>query len=142
MDHARQPWKSVFMSTYLLVWARHVQDIDRKNEQTAAILKRQADQIIELEALYKEEQVLRKRYFNMMEGVSPFLVPFVSLCFIYQNLLHLTVCPLLLSRLWVSAFLCSCGSWPLMYHKLLFSSLFLNEESFGTADDMLDVEKK
>lgn len=107
MDHAKQHWKSVFMSSYLLLWAWHVQDIDRKNEQTAAILKRQADQIIELEALYKEEQVLRKRYFNMMEGVSPFLVPFVSLCFIYQNLLHLTVCPLLLSRLWVSAFPCS-----------------------------------
>lgn len=62
------------------MWAWHVQDIDRKNEQTAAILKRQADQIIELEALYKEEQVLRKRYFNMMEGVSSFLVPFVSPC--------------------------------------------------------------
>ncbi len=47
-----------------------MQDIDRKNEQTAIILKRQADQIIELEALYKEEQILRKRYFNMMEGNS------------------------------------------------------------------------
>lgn len=45
------------------------QDIDRKNEQTAAIVKRQADQIIELEGLYKEEQVLRKRFFNMMEGM-------------------------------------------------------------------------
>jgi hypothetical protein len=47
-----------------------VQDIDRKNEQTAIILKRQADQIIELEALYKEEQILRKRYFNMMEDMK------------------------------------------------------------------------
>ncbi|RRT49661.1 hypothetical protein B296_00033897, partial [Ensete ventricosum] len=31
-------------------------DIDRKNEQTAAILKKQGAQLIELEALYKEEQ--------------------------------------------------------------------------------------
>ncbi|CAK9265415.1 unnamed protein product [Sphagnum jensenii] len=46
------------------------EDIDRKNEQTAIILKRQADQIIELEALYKEEQILRKRYFNMMEDMK------------------------------------------------------------------------
>ncbi|BBN18600.1 protein MpZWICHEL [Marchantia polymorpha subsp. ruderalis] len=46
------------------------EDIDRKNEQTAAIVKRQADQIIELEGLYKEEQVLRKRFFNMMEDMK------------------------------------------------------------------------
>ncbi|KAL2609200.1 hypothetical protein R1flu_027773 [Riccia fluitans] len=46
------------------------EDIDRKNEQTAAIVKRQADQIIELEGHYKEEQVLRKRYFNMMEDMK------------------------------------------------------------------------
>jgi len=52
------------------VWLLHTQDIDRKNLQTAAILKRQADQIIELQSLYKEEQILRKRYFNMMEGMS------------------------------------------------------------------------
>ncbi len=51
-----------------------MQDLDRKNEQTAIILKRQADQILELEALYKEEQILRKRYFNMMEG------QFILLC--------------------------------------------------------------
>ena len=44
------------------------QDIDRKNEQTAAILKMQASQLAELEVLYKEEQVLRKRYFNTIEG--------------------------------------------------------------------------
>lgn len=44
------------------------QDIDRKNEQTAAILKMQAAQLAELEVLYKEEQVLRKRYFNTIEG--------------------------------------------------------------------------
>ncbi len=52
-----------------------MQDLDRKNEQTAIILKRQADQILELEALYKEEQILRKRYFNMMEG------KFILLCY-------------------------------------------------------------
>ncbi|CAM6015279.1 unnamed protein product [Sphagnum balticum] len=46
------------------------EDLDRKNEQTAIILKRQADQILELEALYKEEQILRKRYFNMMEDMK------------------------------------------------------------------------
>lgn len=44
------------------------QDIDRKNEQTAAILKMQAAQLAELEVLYKDEQVLRKRYFNTIEG--------------------------------------------------------------------------
>ena len=42
--------------------------IDRKNEQTAAILKMQGTQLAEMEVLYKEEQVLRKRYFNMIEG--------------------------------------------------------------------------
>ncbi|OMO83366.1 hypothetical protein COLO4_22572 [Corchorus olitorius] len=43
------------------------EDIDRKNEQTAAILKMQGAQLAELETLYKEEQVLRKRYFNTIE---------------------------------------------------------------------------
>lgn len=42
--------------------------MDRKNEQTAAILKMQEARIAELEVLYKEEQVLRKRYFNTIEG--------------------------------------------------------------------------
>ncbi|KAH9302893.1 hypothetical protein KI387_014476, partial [Taxus chinensis] len=46
------------------------EDIDRKNEQTAAILKKQANQLVEMEALYKSEQVLRKRYFNMMEDMK------------------------------------------------------------------------
>ncbi|MQL94013.1 hypothetical protein Taro_026663, partial [Colocasia esculenta] len=46
------------------------EDIDRKNEQTAAILRRQGEQIVELEALYKEEQVLRKRYFNTIEDMK------------------------------------------------------------------------
>lgn len=44
------------------------QEIDRKNEQTATILKMQGAQLAEIEALYKEEQIMRKRYFNMIEG--------------------------------------------------------------------------
>ncbi|KAL8151891.1 LOW QUALITY PROTEIN: hypothetical protein V2J09_021699 [Rumex salicifolius] len=46
------------------------EDMDRKNEQTAVILKMQASQLAELEALYKEEQSLRKRYFNMIEDMK------------------------------------------------------------------------
>ncbi|GAB2260134.1 hypothetical protein Droror1_Dr00010989 [Drosera rotundifolia] len=46
------------------------EDIDRRNEQTAAILKMQGAQLAELEALYKEEQSLRKRYFNMIEDMK------------------------------------------------------------------------
>ncbi|KAL2531193.1 Kinesin-like calmodulin-binding protein [Abeliophyllum distichum] len=46
------------------------EDIDRKNEQTAAILKMQGAQLVEMEALYKEEQVLRKRYFNIIEDMK------------------------------------------------------------------------
>ncbi|XWS42262.1 hypothetical protein CRYUN_Cryun17cG0152800 [Craigia yunnanensis] len=46
------------------------EDIDRKNEQTAAILKMQGAQLAELEARYKEEQVLRKRYFNTIEDMK------------------------------------------------------------------------
>lgn len=46
------------------------EDIDRKNEQTAAILKMQGAQLVELEALYKEEQILRKRYFNTIEDMK------------------------------------------------------------------------
>lgn len=46
------------------------EDIDRKNEQTAAILKMQGAQLAEFQALYKEEQVLRKRYFNMIEDMK------------------------------------------------------------------------
>ncbi|VFQ75522.1 unnamed protein product [Cuscuta campestris] len=46
------------------------EDIDRKNEQTAALLKMQGAQLAEMEALYKEEQLLRKRYFNMMEDMK------------------------------------------------------------------------
>ncbi|KAJ7953273.1 Kinesin-like calmodulin-binding protein like [Quillaja saponaria] len=46
------------------------EDIDRKNEQTAAILKMQGAQLAEMEVLYKEEQVLRKRYFNTIEDMK------------------------------------------------------------------------
>ncbi|XP_019421437.1 PREDICTED: kinesin-like calmodulin-binding protein homolog isoform X2 [Lupinus angustifolius] len=46
------------------------EDIDRKNEQTASILKMQGAQLAEFEVLYKEEQVLRKRYFNMIEDMK------------------------------------------------------------------------
>ncbi|KAL0643368.1 hypothetical protein Bca4012_041658 [Brassica carinata] len=46
------------------------EDIDRKNEQTAAILKMQGVQLAELEILYKEEQVLRKRYYNTIEDMK------------------------------------------------------------------------
>ncbi|XP_039124064.1 kinesin-like protein KIN-14I isoform X2 [Dioscorea cayenensis subsp. rotundata] len=46
------------------------EDTDRKNEQTAAILKRQGEQLAELEGLYKEEQVLRKRYYNIIEDMK------------------------------------------------------------------------
>lgn len=53
-----------------ICWALFIlKDIDRKNEQTAAILKMQGAQLAEMESLYKEEQVLRKRYFNMIEGM-------------------------------------------------------------------------
>lgn len=46
------------------------EDIDRKNEQAASILKMQGAQLAEMQALYKEEQVMRKRYFNMMEDMK------------------------------------------------------------------------
>lgn len=34
----------------------------------AATLRMQGAQLAKMEALYKEEQVLRKRYFNTIEG--------------------------------------------------------------------------
>lgn len=46
------------------------EDIDRKNEHTAALLKMQGAQLAEMETLYKEEQVLRKRYFNTIEDMK------------------------------------------------------------------------
>lgn len=53
------------------------QDVDRKNQQTAEILKRQGAQLIELENLYKQEQVLRKRYYNTIEGMLEIEVTFL-----------------------------------------------------------------
>ncbi|CAD6261853.1 unnamed protein product [Miscanthus lutarioriparius] len=45
-------------------------DVDRKNQQTAEILKRQGAQLVELENVYKQEQVLRKRYYNTIEDMK------------------------------------------------------------------------
>ncbi|KAJ3679611.1 hypothetical protein LUZ60_017622 [Juncus effusus] len=45
-------------------------DVDRKNENTAQILKMQGSQLVELEARYKEEQILRKRYYNTIEDMK------------------------------------------------------------------------
>lgn len=53
---------------YILFRFAPFQDVDRKNQQTAEILKRQGAQLVELENLYKQEQVLRKRYYNTIEG--------------------------------------------------------------------------
>lgn len=46
------------------------EDIDRKNEQTASLLRMQGAQLAEMESLYKEEQLLRKRYFNTIEDMK------------------------------------------------------------------------
>ncbi|KAI8536672.1 hypothetical protein RHMOL_Rhmol10G0275200 [Rhododendron molle] len=46
------------------------EDIDRKNEQTATLLKMQGAQLAEFQKLYKEEQVLRKQYFNTIEDMK------------------------------------------------------------------------
>lgn len=53
---------------YILFRFALSQDVDRKNQQTVEILKRQGAQLLELENLYKQEQVLRKRYYNTIEG--------------------------------------------------------------------------
>ena len=45
-------------------------DIERKEKQTAEMLKTQATRIQELEAKYQEESTLRKRYFNQMEDMK------------------------------------------------------------------------
>jgi hypothetical protein len=45
-------------------------DMERKDAQTSAIIKRQAEQIEQLENLYREEQILRKKYFNKMEDMK------------------------------------------------------------------------
>ncbi|GJU00458.1 kinesin-like protein KIN-14E [Tanacetum coccineum] len=46
------------------------ENIDRKNKQTTANLKMQATQLAEYQALYKEELVVRKRYFNIIEDMK------------------------------------------------------------------------
>ncbi|MEW5314403.1 MAG: hypothetical protein WDW38_005908 [Sanguina aurantia] len=45
-------------------------DIERKDKQQAVIILNQAKRLDELEKLYKEEQVTRKRYFNTMEDMK------------------------------------------------------------------------
>ncbi|KAG6401110.1 hypothetical protein SASPL_137955 [Salvia splendens] len=62
------------------------EDIDRKNEQTATILKMQGAQLAEIEALYKEEQIMRKRYFNMIEGtIDTLAMPGrCDVCYLYD----------------------------------------------------------
>jgi len=45
-------------------------DVDRKDKAAAEIIKQQKDSIEELEGKYREEQTLRKRYFNMMEDMK------------------------------------------------------------------------
>ena len=45
-------------------------DVDRKDKQTAEIIKSQSAAIAELEGKYLEELTLRKRYFNMMEDMK------------------------------------------------------------------------
>lgn len=68
-----------------------LQDIDRKNEQTAAILKKQGAQLVELEALYKEEQILRKKYYNMIEGFNSDLKFLYSSSFLQFYCILLTI---------------------------------------------------
>ncbi|GAQ87147.1 Myosin-related protein [Klebsormidium nitens] len=46
------------------------EDVDRKNEQTAMLLKGQAERLTQLEGLYRDEQVLRKKYFNQIEDMK------------------------------------------------------------------------
>lgn len=45
-------------------------DVERKEKQQAAIIDSQAKKLDELEKSYKEEQLLRKRYWNMMEDMK------------------------------------------------------------------------
>lgn len=46
------------------------EDIERKEKQQAMIIENQAKRLDELEKLYKEEQLMRKKYFNMMEDMK------------------------------------------------------------------------
>eukprot|EP00850_Spirogloea_muscicola_P021918 SM000268S09734 [mRNA] locus=s268:656:9156:+ [translate_table: standard] len=46
------------------------EDWNRKEAASADVIRKQGEQIAELEVLYKEEQLLRRRYFNMMEDMK------------------------------------------------------------------------
>ena len=46
------------------------EDIERKEKQQAMLIESQAKRLEELERLYKDEQVLRKRFFNQMEDMK------------------------------------------------------------------------
>eukprot|EP00850_Spirogloea_muscicola_P012692 SM000083S22739 [mRNA] locus=s83:230146:240228:+ [translate_table: standard] len=46
------------------------EDWNRKEAASAEVIRKQGEQIAELELLYKEEQLLRRRYFNMMEDMK------------------------------------------------------------------------
>ena len=45
-------------------------DIERKEKQQAMLIESQAKRLEEFEQLYKDEQVLRKRYFNQMQDMK------------------------------------------------------------------------
>ncbi|KAJ7555007.1 hypothetical protein O6H91_05G018800 [Diphasiastrum complanatum] len=44
--------------------------MDKKNRENAATISSQADQLTELEELYREEQFLRKQYYNLMQDMK------------------------------------------------------------------------
>eukprot|EP00897_Mesotaenium_endlicherianum_P004538 jgi/Mesen1/4111/ME000216S03374 len=46
------------------------EEMTREAQHAADVIKKQGEQIVELERVYKEEQILRKRYFNMMEDMK------------------------------------------------------------------------
>ncbi|GAX81265.1 hypothetical protein CEUSTIGMA_g8697.t1 [Chlamydomonas eustigma] len=46
------------------------EDVERKEKQQAQIIENQAKRLEELEKLYRDEQVTRKRYFNQMEDMK------------------------------------------------------------------------
>jgi hypothetical protein len=50
------------------------QDVDKKSQHTAAIIESQKAQLVQLEKLYKQEEVLRKQYYNIVEGTHEYIV--------------------------------------------------------------------
>ncbi|KAH7574772.1 hypothetical protein JRO89_XS02G0002700 [Xanthoceras sorbifolium] len=72
-------WLSTLATNKMPIWAslqktleelREMEkDIDRKNEEVAAIVKMQAAEIAELEATLKKEKKLRKGYADAMEAI-------------------------------------------------------------------------